>query len=179
MKQSANNRKLKKYDKQYSLRELLWPMTDSRTQKSLKKTMWILQKYFTTGKSSKGSNVFHVFNSTSRGCFRYFFLLFDDNDGLSHRSYSGIYIEGRTAEKAPTNAFFGSLLPQNGTRWEGRSPILDKNKRKDPPQDSRLIALIFFVSRFATSYPPPFFRVGKVRPPWRKTQGRTRVQGMD
>lgn len=72
----------------------------------------------------------------------------------------GTRVASRIAEKAPTTATSGSLLPSNGAHGEDRNPISEQNKRKDKsaarmPQDTHLIALIFFVSRFQTSYTSP------------------------
>jgi len=147
------------------------PRQISRMQKSRKKTKRFFRS-ISTNRSSKRLNgpVLLIRRLQDAFVIFFFFFFFFDNDGglkFLRNLHPGGSNPGRTAEKAPLppDRYFLRM----GARQEGRNPISDQNKRKDKsartPQDARLIALIFFVFRFATSYPPLFSRAGKARRP--------------
>lgn len=99
------------------------------------KTRRIWKKIFPPTGFSKESNHARVFNSTSVGCLRYIF------PPLRRRSFLGNFHrgEGRSrVEKAPNKRLLRVVtFSEWGTTEEGRSPIANRNKRKDNPAHTR------------------------------------------
>lgn len=161
-------------EQQHSFREFLWSIADSRNLQEKTKRIW---KNISTDGFSKGSNRARVFNSTSVGRLRYIFPPFRWRRSFPSKFLGNFHRgEGRPEQsrKSSERSLRVVTFSEWGTTEEGRSPIANRNKRKDNPartrrRTSRLIALIFFVSHFATSYPSPFlaekhaYREGKCR----------------
>lgn len=127
-------------DQQHSSREFLWSITDSRTQKSPRENGGESEKNISTDGFSKGSNHARVFNSTSVGCLRYIFSPLRWRWSFPSKFLGNFHRgEGRSGvEKAPNKRLLRVVtFSEWGTTEEGRSPIANRNKRKDNPARTR------------------------------------------
>lgn len=118
----------------------------------------------------------------------FLFFFDDDDDGVSLFSASEISIGDGTRwlnrpKKLQRTLSPGRYFPRMGLTGKVATPFRSRvNERTQSPartpQDSRLIALIFFVCRFETSYTPARSQVRKSAPTVKETVGRRGGRGV-